>query len=134
MSPPALPPPPPPSPSLPLLPPPPHPFQHTCTPPMYYRIKSILREHSKSGSIAGHMTQNATNQSHCSIPWDQVILACVDHVLNHTSSDLWVACFQGNEKESPVPSEWLRAQAETTLAWATREARNAARRWVWCVQ
>ena len=51
------------------------------------------------------------------IPWDQVVLVCAEHMVSHLTSDLWVSGFHGNNATETfsLPSEWLKAQAETTL-------------------
>ena len=76
------------------------------------------------------MTQPRGDQSYSSIPWDQVILACVEHILSHVRSDIYVTCFHDNKKSFKVPGVWLRVQAETSLAQAAREMGQFNRRWV----
>ena len=61
------------------------------------------------------------DHSEFSIAWDQVILVCAEHMVAYLTSDLWVSGFHGNNATAtfPLPSEWLKAQAETTLAQVT---------------
>ena len=68
-----------------------------------YRVKALLH--------------HAEDQSDFFIPWDQVILVCVEHMVAYLTSDLWVSSFHGNSTTEtfPLPSEWLKAQAETTF-------------------
>ena len=100
--------------------------------PLYFcsfilRIKALLHHYAKE--CADHMTGHVTNLG---IPWDQVILACVEHMLGHMSSDQWVSCLHGNELKFTIPGVWLHAQAETSVslaAMATRTTGSKRRRY-----
>ena len=63
------------------------------------------------------LLHHAEDQSKIFIPWDQVILVCADHMVAYLTSDLWASGFHGNSTTEmfPFPSEWLKAQAETTF-------------------
>lgn len=53
------------------------------------------------------------------VPWDQVILACVEYKVALIDSDLWVSTLCGDfghHDSWAVPVEWLRAQADTSLS------------------
>ena len=52
------------------------------------------------------------------IPWDQVVLACVEYMVALIDSDLWVSTLRGEvgHESWAVPVEWLRAQANTSLS------------------
>ena len=64
----------------------------------------------------------AEEHSEFFIPWDQVILACADHMVAYLNSDLWVTSFydDGNGEKFPNPPEWIEAQAATTIATVDR--------------
>ena len=61
---------------------------------------------------------HAEEHSEFFIPWDQVILACAEHMVAYLNSDLWVSGFYGDGcgEPFPNPSEWIEALAATTLA------------------
>ena len=51
------------------------------------------------------------------VPWDQVILACVEHMLSTIPSNLMAGIFMNPTAHVfHPPFEWQRAVAETTLA------------------
>ena len=57
------------------------------------------------------------------VPWDQVILVCAENMVAHLNSDLWVSGhFYGDDSDKtfPVPSEWIEAEAKTSLATVDR--------------
>ena len=65
------------------------------------------------------------DQSRCSVPWDQVVLTCVQHTLTFLDSDLWISGFHNNAMEIVLPVEWLRAQADTSLSAAAHTSQGA---------
>lgn len=83
--------------------------------PLFCSIKSILLQ---------HLYKFDGDQSHCCVPWDQVVLTCVEHILASMDSDLWVSgfCDDQDAVEMVVPVEWLCAQAATSLNSATHAA------------
>ena len=55
------------------------------------------------------------------VPWDQVIMACTDHMLSHLNSrDLWVSGILHSDEVAwmkfSIPTRWMQAQAETSLS------------------
>lgn len=68
------------------------------------------------------LLHHAEDRSEFFIPWDQVILLCAEHMIAYLNSDLWVSGFHGDNSDTAftIPSEWLRAQAETSLASVAR--------------
>lgn len=55
------------------------------------------------------------------MPWDQVIIACAEHMLAHLNShDLWVSgvlrANDDNSQRFTLPTRWMQAQAETSLS------------------
>ncbi len=61
-----------------------------------------------------------------SLPWDQIVIACAEHLVTSADSDLWVSNFHDNvgggggsgsrgNDVMVVPVEWLHAQADTAL-------------------
>ena len=81
---------------------------------LFDRVKTILLQ---------HMSKHKGDQSSCSLPWDQVVIACAEHLVGLIDSDLWVTTLQEDGSEEGghcgytmvVPVEWLRAQADTSL-------------------
>ncbi len=61
-----------------------------------------------------------TDESECCVPWAHVILACIEHILSCLDSDLWASTFHNIKRKCTMPTSWLRAQAETSLAKASQ--------------
>ncbi len=59
-------------------------------------------------------------QPECSVPWAQVILACIEHSLLCLKSDLWASTLHNDKQDWSIPIPWLRAQAETNIALASQ--------------
>ena len=79
-----------------------------------FKLKNYFVVHSCRVTALLH---HAEDHSEFFIPWDQVILVCAEHMVAYLTSDLWVSGFYGNNTTEmfPLPSEWLKAQAETTF-------------------
>lgn len=76
------------------------------------RVKALLHHHSKS------LAESSTRHS---VPWDQVVFVCVNHVINHmTPSGQWVGCIHGNKLAFEPPSLWVQAEAGTSVAVAAK--------------
>ena len=90
-----------------------------------FRVKALLHAHHLEFQKHSLFRDDGLE---CSIPWDQVIFACIEHILAHLDPDQWVSCCYGHEREFPLPSVWLRAQAETTLARAARTPAHGKKR------
>lgn len=71
-------------------------------------------------SIKSIILQHFTKSPDSSVPWDQVVLTCVECILAAMDSGLWASVLEDSyhvESSPPVlPVEWLRAQADTSLS------------------
>lgn len=83
--------------------------------PGVYRVKALLHHHHRH-----KFDHDETNQSECTVPWAQVILACIENILTHLDSELWASGFHDKARDFTVPISWLQAQAETSLATAAQ--------------
>ena len=98
-----------------------------------FRLEILLLFYAKQ--FARLRSKTALVQSELLVPWDHVIITCVEHCLGSSGgelldSDLWVSrgnshlqCHRrqasASERKFVVPSLWLRAEAETVLAVAS---------------
>lgn len=74
--------------------------------------------------LVQHHSKFEGDQSRCCVPWDQVVLTCVEHTLTSLDSDLWISGFHDDDPtEMVLPVEWLRAQANTSLRAASHMTR-----------
>ncbi len=81
---------------------------------VFLRIKALLHRHH-------HMFEcGETDEPECCVPWTHVILACIEHILSCLDSDLWASTLHSVKRKFTVPTSWLRAQAETSLATASQ--------------
>ena len=64
------------------------------------------------------LLHHAEASSDLYVPWDHVILVCAESMVAYLNSDLWVSSFYHDESAEvfTVPSEWVEAQARTSLA------------------